>query len=44
MIKVTVGKVYGTRVQVLSGLKVGDQVITSGQINLDNGSKINIVK
>ncbi len=44
MIKVTVGKVYGTRVQVLNGLKVGDQVITSGQINLDNGSKINIVK
>ena len=44
MIKVTVGKVYGDKVQVLSGLNGGEQVITSGQINLDNGSKINIVK
>lgn len=44
MIKVTVGKVYGDKVQVLSGLNGGEQVITSGQINLDNGSKVNIVK
>lgn len=44
LITVQTGKVYGDKVQILSGLKVGDQVITSGQINLDNGSKINIVK
>ena len=44
LIKVTIGKVYGDKVQVLSGLTDGQQVITSGQINLDNGSKINIVK
>jgi membrane fusion protein, multidrug efflux system len=44
LIKVTVGKVYGDKVQVLSGLNDGDQVVTSGQINLDNGSKVNIVK
>lgn len=44
LIKVTIGKVYGDKVQVLSGLNGGEQVITSGQINLDNGSKINIVK
>ncbi|MCW3161767.1 efflux RND transporter periplasmic adaptor subunit [Chryseobacterium oryctis] len=44
MIKVSVGKVYGDRVHILSGLKEGDEVITSGQINLDNGYKINIVK
>lgn len=44
MIKVTTGKIYGTKVQILSGLNGGEQVITSGQINLDNGSKINIVK
>ncbi len=44
LIKVTPGKVYGDKVQILSGLKNGDQVITSGQINLDNGSKINIIK
>ncbi|WP_294299783.1 efflux RND transporter periplasmic adaptor subunit [uncultured Chryseobacterium sp.] len=42
--KVTVGKVYGDKVQVLSGLNGGEQVVTSGQINLDNGSKVNIIK
>ncbi|UKB81914.1 efflux RND transporter periplasmic adaptor subunit [Chryseobacterium sp. MEBOG06] len=44
LIKVTVGKVYGDKVQVLSGLNDGEQVVTSGQINLDNGSKVNIIK
>ncbi|EJL71870.1 efflux RND transporter periplasmic adaptor subunit [Chryseobacterium populi] len=44
LITVTIGKVYGDKVQVLSGLNGGEQVITSGQINLDNGSKINIIK
>ena len=44
LIKVTVGKVFGDKVQVLSGLNGGEQVVTSGQINLDNGSKVNIVK
>lgn len=44
LITVQTGKVYGDKVQILSGLKGGEQVITSGQINLDNGSKINIVK
>lgn len=44
LIKVTIGKIYGDKVQILSGLNDGQQVITSGQINLDNGSKINIVK
>lgn len=44
MVKVMIGKIYGDKVQILSGLNEGQQVITSGQINLDNGSKINIVK
>jgi RND family efflux transporter MFP subunit len=44
LIKVTIGKVYGDKVQVLSGLNGGEQVVTSGQINLDNGSKVNIIK
>lgn len=42
--KVQTGKVYGEKVQILSGLNEGDRVVTSGQINLDNGSKINIIK
>lgn len=44
LINVQTGKVYGNKVQILSGLNEGDQVVTSGQINLDNGSKINIIK
>lgn len=44
LVKVVPGKVYGTKVQIISGLNGGEQVITSGQINLENGSKINIVK
>lgn len=44
MIKVSVGKVYGDKVEILSGLNGGEQIITSGQINLSDGSKINIVK
>ena len=44
MIKVTTGKVYGDKVEILSGLNGGEQVITSGQINLNDGSKVNIVK
>lgn len=44
MINVKTGKVYGDKVQIISGLNGGEQVITSGQINLENGSKINIVK
>ncbi|WP_068595244.1 efflux RND transporter periplasmic adaptor subunit [Vaginella massiliensis] len=44
LIKVSTGKVYGNKVQILSGLNGGEQVVTSGQINLDNGSKVNIIK
>jgi membrane fusion protein, multidrug efflux system len=44
LIKVQTGKVYGNKVQIISGLIEGTQIITSGQINLDNGAKINIVK
>ncbi len=44
LIKVTTGKVFGDKVQVLSGLNGGEKVVTSGQINLDNGAKVNIVK
>jgi multidrug efflux pump subunit AcrA (membrane-fusion protein) len=44
LINVQTGKVYGNKVQILSGLNEGEQVVTSGQINLENGSKINIIK
>lgn len=34
----------GSKVQVLEGLKAGDRVITSGHLNLENGTPISIIK
>ena len=42
--KVVAGIVYGNKVEVLSGLKNGDVVVTSGQINLSDNTKVSIVK
>lgn len=38
------GRVIGDKVEILQGLNPGDQVIVSGQINLADGSKINVIK
>ena len=37
---VTTGETRGDQVAILSGLKAGDQVVTSGQVKLKNGSAI----
>ncbi|MDF2187728.1 efflux RND transporter periplasmic adaptor subunit [Paraflavitalea sp. CAU 1676] len=42
--KVIAGRVLGDKVEVLQGLQEGETVITSGQINLSEGSPITIVK
>jgi multidrug efflux pump subunit AcrA (membrane-fusion protein) len=42
--KVQSGLNYGDRVQILSGLNEGDVVVTSGQINLTDKTKIRILK
>jgi hypothetical protein len=34
---VKTGLITPTKVQVLEGLQAGDQVVTSGQLNLENG-------
>lgn len=44
LVEVQSGTNYGDKVQILGGLKEGDVVITSGQINLSNGSKVSILK
>lgn len=36
------GAMRGDLIQVLSGLKVGDQVVTSGQLKLRNGSPVKV--
>jgi RND family efflux transporter MFP subunit len=38
---VKTGLITPTKVQVLEGLQAGDQVVTSGQLNLENGKAVN---
>lgn len=38
--KITVGREIGENIEIISGLQAGDEVITSGQINLTDGSNI----
>ncbi|HJS01361.1 MAG TPA: efflux RND transporter periplasmic adaptor subunit [Flavobacterium sp.] len=42
--KVTAGRVLGEQVEILSGLSTGEQVVVTGQINLQNGSKVEVIK
>lgn len=39
---VTTGDKRGDQVQILSGIKAGDEVVTSGQIKLQNGSPVTV--
>ncbi len=41
---VIAGRVLGNKVEILSGLTEGETIITSGQINLSDGSKIAPIK
>lgn len=41
---VTTGRVSNTRTEILSGLQVGDQVITSGQANLHDGDAATVLR
>ncbi|MGE6221041.1 efflux RND transporter periplasmic adaptor subunit [Nubsella zeaxanthinifaciens] len=42
--KVVSGRILGESVEILDGLKEGETVITSGQINLTNGTAVTIIK
>lgn len=42
--KIKVGEEYGQQIEVTSGLQKGEQVVTSGQINLQEGSLVNVSK
>ncbi|RYF18028.1 MAG: efflux RND transporter periplasmic adaptor subunit [Flavobacteriales bacterium] len=42
--KVVSGRILGENVEVLEGLKEGETVITSGQINLTEGTPVTIIK
>lgn len=41
---ITAGRILGDQVEVLNGLNDGDLVIVTGQINLQNGSKVEVIK
>ncbi len=40
--EVTSGRIIGDEVEILKGLQEGQQIVTSGQINLEDGSKVAI--
>lgn len=42
--KVTAGRILGDKVEILNGLNNGEKVIVTGQINLQDGSKVEIIK
>ncbi|MBY0485809.1 MAG: efflux RND transporter periplasmic adaptor subunit [Flavobacteriaceae bacterium] len=41
---VTAGRILGDKVEILDGLSDGETVIVTGQINLQNGSKVEVIK
>ncbi|MEO8237090.1 MAG: efflux RND transporter periplasmic adaptor subunit [Flavobacterium sp.] len=42
--KVTAGRILGDKVEIINGLSDGETVIVTGQINLQDGNKIEIIK
>lgn len=42
--KIEVGRELGDNIEVLAGLKAGETVITTGQINLSEGAAVNVTK
>lgn len=41
---VTAGRILGDKVEILNGLSDGETVITTGQINLQNGNTVEVIK
>jgi len=41
--RITSGRILGSQVEVLDGLKEGDIVVISGQINLVDGTKVSVI-
>lgn len=42
--KISVGRDFGDAIEVLGGLSAGDQVVTTGQLNLSDGKPVRITK
>jgi membrane fusion protein (multidrug efflux system) len=41
---VTAGRIMGNKVEIINGLSDGESVIVTGQINLQDGNKVDIIK
>lgn len=44
LVSVVSGKIFGDKIEIISGIAKGDKVVTSGQINLSNGTKVTVIK
>ncbi|MFA8343046.1 MAG: efflux RND transporter periplasmic adaptor subunit [Rhodothermaceae bacterium] len=42
--QVKIGYIYNSRVEITDGLKVGEKVIINGQLNIKNGSEVQVVE
>ena len=43
LVKITTGRSFSSNLEVLAGLGEGDKVVTNGQINLTEGSKVSVI-
>jgi hypothetical protein len=41
--KIDVGRSFESELEVLGGVALGDRVVTSGQINLSDGSNVKMI-
>lgn len=40
---VTAGRIIGEQVEILNGLSIGDEIVTTGQINLEDGNAVEVI-
>ena len=40
---ITLGGTFGDKVEVTGGVKQGDQVVLTGQLNLINGARVQVI-
>ena len=43
LVKITTGRSFNSNLEVIAGLVEGDKVVTNGQINLTEGSKVSVI-
>jgi RND family efflux transporter MFP subunit len=43
LVKITTGRTFNSNLEVIAGLGEGDKVVTNGQINLTEGSKVSVI-